>query len=207
MNQSLYYLYLVGPLQLRSFHVTPFSLRFKRFDDDDYDYTPSDERTPQIEHETQSFSKNVFEPRDEYNCKTEEEIEKFRQESKITIVNSTNPVPNPVFNFADCQFPPRVTEILEKAGFDKPMPIQAQGWPIALSGSDMIGIGETGSGKTLGFLLPAFKHIVQNKDLSGRGPQVLILAPTRELAQQTETVAKRYVHYGIILHTMCLIVK
>lgn len=46
-----------------------------------------------------------------------------------------------------------------KQGFDKPTPIQSQGWPMALLGRDMIGISATGSGKTLAFLLPAMIHI------------------------------------------------
>lgn len=46
-----------------------------------------------------------------------------------------------------------------RLGFQKPTPIQCQGWPMALSGRDMVGISATGSGKTLAFLLPAIVHI------------------------------------------------
>lgn len=51
-----------------------------------------------------------------------------------------------------------LTEV-RKAGFAAPTPIQAQGWPMALQGRDMIGLAHTGSGKTLAFLLPAVVHI------------------------------------------------
>lgn len=48
---------------------------------------------------------------------------------------------------------------IEKAGFTEPSPIQKQSWPILLKGLDLIGIAQTGTGKTLAFLLPAFIHI------------------------------------------------
>lgn len=50
-------------------------------------------------------------------------------------------------------------EVIAKLGFVEPTPIQAQGWPMALKGRDLIGIAETGSGKTLSYLLPAFVHV------------------------------------------------
>ncbi|XP_071870050.1 probable ATP-dependent RNA helicase DDX5 isoform X2 [Bombus fervidus] len=68
--------------------------------------------------------------------------------------------------------------------------IQAQGWPIALSGRDLVAIAQTGSGKTLGYVLPAIVHIIHQPRLgNGDGPIALILAPTRELAQQIQEVA------------------
>lgn len=74
-------------------------------------------------------------------------------------------------------------------GFKAPTPIQAQGWPIALSGKDMVGIASTGSGKTLSYLLPGIVHIINQSKLGrGDGPIALILAPTRELAQQIQQV-------------------
>ena len=80
--------------------------------------------------------------------------------------------------------------------FEKPTPIQAQSWPIILSGRDMIGIASTGSGKTIAFLLPALVHIAAQPPLRGEpggrggGPMMLVLSPTRELAMQTATVAE-----------------
>lgn len=75
-------------------------------------------------------------------------------------------------------------------GFKAPTPIQAQGWPIALSGKDMVGIASTGSGKTLSYLLPGIVHIINQSKLGrGDGPIALILAPTRELAQQIQQVS------------------
>lgn len=67
------------------------------------------------------------------------------------------------------------------------------GWPIALSGRDMVGIAQTGSGKTLAYIMPAVVHINHQPRLSrGDGPIVLVLAPTRELAQQIQQVANDF---------------
>jgi DEAD/DEAH box helicase len=52
-----------------------------------------------------------------------------------------------------------VMQEIEKAGFVEPTPIQSQGWPMALKGRDLIGIAETGSGKTIAYLLPAIVHV------------------------------------------------
>lgn len=52
-----------------------------------------------------------------------------------------------------------VLQEIEKAGFVEPTPIQSQGWPMAMKGRDLIGIAETGSGKTIAYLLPAIVHV------------------------------------------------
>ena len=71
--------------------------------------------------------------------------------------------------------------------------INMKAWPIALQGTDMISIAKTGSGKTVGFLLPSFHQYIQSKGSTGvvksnikgkKGPMMLVLAPTRELACQ-----------------------
>merc|ERR1719319_1705873 len=79
---------------------------------------------------------------------------------------------------------------INRKGFTEPTAIQAQGWPMALSGHNMVGIAMTGSGKTLAYLLPAVIHVNHQPYLErGDGPIVLVLAPTRELAQQIQEVA------------------
>ena len=88
-----------------------------------------------------------------------------------------------------------------KAGFTNPTPIQMQGWPMALSGRDMIGIARTGSGKTLSFVLPGIVHINAQPLLApGDGPIVLILSPTRELAQQTLGEVSKFGYSSRIKH-------
>uniref|UniRef100_A0A8D3DAB5 RNA helicase n=1 Tax=Scophthalmus maximus TaxID=52904 RepID=A0A8D3DAB5_SCOMX len=86
-----------------------------------------------------------------------------------------------------------VMDVLMQQNFKEPTAIQAQGFPLALSGRDMVGIAQTGSGKTLSYLLPAIVHINHQPYLErGDGPICLVLAPTRELAQQVQQVASDY---------------
>jgi superfamily II DNA/RNA helicase len=84
------------------------------------------------------------------------------------------------------------TELLYKY-YSKPTVIQAVSWPTAMCGRDMISIAKTGSGKTLGFILPGIMHILkQTPRAQNDGPIVVVLLPTRELAQQVEVVSREY---------------
>lgn len=97
------------------------------------------------------------------------------------------PIPKPILTFEHAfkNYPDILAEIF-KQGFKEPSPIQKQMWPVLLAGHDCIGVAQTGTGKTLAFLLPAFIHIeAQATPRSKRvGPTVFCLAPTRELALQ-----------------------
>ncbi|XP_073148348.1 ATP-dependent RNA helicase-like protein DB10 isoform X2 [Henckelia pumila] len=77
-----------------------------------------------------------------------------------------------------------ITVSVRRAGFSVPTPIQAQTWPIARQGRDIVAIAKTGSGKTLGYLIPGFLHLKQLRNNPKLGPTVLVLSPTRELATQ-----------------------
>lgn len=79
--------------------------------------------------------------------RTSEEINKFHAGKEITVKG--NNTPPPIQAFEESNFPDYVMEEIKKQGFAEPTAIQAQGWPIALSGRDMVGIAQTGSGKTL----------------------------------------------------------
>lgn len=81
---------------------------------------------------------------------------------------------------------------MHSAGFSSPTPIQAQTWPIALQGRDIVAIAKTGSGKTLGYLIPAFILLQQLHNNPRNGPTVLVLAPTRELATQIQDEANKF---------------
>mmetsp|Transcript_3640 Transcript_3640/g.5461 ORF Transcript_3640/g.5461 Transcript_3640/m.5461 type:complete len:629 (-) Transcript_3640:102-1988(-) len=98
-------------------------------------------------------------------------------------------------------FDPVLLKPLLKEGFTEPTPIQAQSWPVIQAKKDLISVARTGSGKTIGYLLPAFQRVLTSKlttmpNTSNRGkfrsPKVLILAPTRELAVQIEEEAKKF---------------
>ncbi|CAA9997370.1 unnamed protein product [Nesidiocoris tenuis] len=124
----------------------------------------------------------------DYHCRSDEEIEAYRQAKSITL--NGDRIPPPIMNFDEVNLPEYVMAEIKKQGYDNPTPIQAQGWPIALSGLDMVGIAQTGSGKTLAYILPAILHINNQPRIRPRdGPIALILAPTRELAQQIQQVA------------------
>jgi superfamily II DNA/RNA helicase len=94
-------------------------------------------------------------------------------------------------NFSDFNLHPSLQRALGAAGFAEPTPIQAAALPILLAGSDVIGSAETGTGKTAAFLLPALQRLTVPLQPRPRGPRVLVLAPTRELAQQILDAARK----------------
>ena len=81
-------------------------------------------------------------------CRSLDEVVLFRQNSEITVKGDG--IPNPIQSFEEGNFPNYVMNGIREHGYDRPTPIQAQGWPIALSGQDLVAIAQTGSGKTLG---------------------------------------------------------
>lgn len=134
-----------------------------------------------------------------------EDAEEIRSKNNSTTVRRVfaqedADIPNPVTKFEQCfsMYPDLMAEI-QKQDFRKPSPIQAQAWPILLKGEDMIGIAQTGTGKTLAFLLPAMIHTeYQETPRSQRGgPNVLVMAPTRELALQIEKEVNKYSFRGM----------
>ena len=88
--------------------------------------------------------------------------------------------PNPIMTWQEGGFPDYINVEIQNAGFAKPTAIQSQGFAISLTGQDFVGIAQTGSGKTLGYMLPAIIHCNNQPYLErGDGPIVLVLAPTR----------------------------
>ncbi|CAI9181240.1 unnamed protein product [Rangifer tarandus platyrhynchus] len=115
------------------------------------------------------------------------------------------PIPKPTCTFEDAfQQYPEIMQSIRRAGFQKPTPIQSQAWPIILQGIDLIGIAQTGTGKTLSYLMPGFIHLhsqpVSRKQRNG--PGMLVLTPTRELALQVETECSKYLYKG--LKSVCI---
>jgi ATP-dependent RNA helicase DeaD len=92
-------------------------------------------------------------------------------------------------SFRDLELSEPVLRALTDVGYESPSPIQAATIPVLLSGADMLGQAQTGTGKTAAFALPALTRI----DLSKHEPQVLVLVPTRELALQ---VAEAFLKYA-----------
>ncbi|MGA2188103.1 MAG: DEAD/DEAH box helicase [Steroidobacteraceae bacterium] len=91
-------------------------------------------------------------------------------------------------SFRDLALSEPVLRALADVGYESPSPIQAATIPVLLSGADMLGQAQTGTGKTAAFALPALSRI----DLSKHEPQVLVLVPTRELALQVSEAFLRY---------------
>ncbi|XBW38698.1 hypothetical protein QEN19_004286 [Hanseniaspora menglaensis] len=137
------------------------------------------------------FTKNFYQEHEAVSKRTPEEIAAFRKENEMTIRGQD--INKPITSFEEAGFPADVLAAIKKNGYEKPTGIQCQGWPMALSGKDMVGIAKTGSGKTLSFGLPAIVHILAQPRLKrGDGPIALVLAPTRELAVQIESELKKF---------------
>ena len=94
--------------------------------------------------------------------------------------------------FSDMGLHPKVLEALIPLGYEQPTPIQEQAIPHVLNGRDVMGIAQTGTGKTAAFSLPLVHHLAHNM-MHGRAvPRVLVLTPTRELAAQIDDNVKAY---------------
>ncbi|WP_051476631.1 DEAD/DEAH box helicase [Arthrobacter sp. Br18] len=98
--------------------------------------------------------------------------------------------------FADLNLDARVLAALTDVGYEKPSPIQAATIPALLEGRDVVGLAQTGTGKTAAFAVPALSKMAELADINGgpsKNTQVLVLAPTRELALQ---VAEAFTSYA-----------
>ncbi|KAJ3614973.1 hypothetical protein NHX12_018542 [Muraenolepis orangiensis] len=141
--------------------------------------------------ELPKFQKNFYQEHQDVTHRTVQEVEQFRRTKEVTVKGRE--CPKPILKFNEATFPSYVIDVINKHNWSDPTPIQSQGWPLAISGKDMVGIAQTGSGKTLAYLLPAIVHIQHQPFLEhGDGPICLVLAPTRELAQQVQQVAAEY---------------
>jgi len=91
-------------------------------------------------------------------------------------------------SFTDFTISKQLQYAIEDLGFEKPTPIQAQAFSVILSGKDMVGIAQTGTGKTFAYMLPILQELKFSKQLA---PRILILVPTRELVLQvTQEIEK-----------------
>ncbi len=100
--------------------------------------------------------------------------------------------------FESLKLSKQVLQALGDLGIENPTPIQSEAYPLILSGKDMVGIAQTGTGKTFAYLLPLLKELKFSKDIH---PRILILVPTRELVVQVVEQAKSLTKYS---HTRVL---
>src|SRR6266480_3347254 len=116
-----------------------------------------------------------------------------------TVAIPQHPVATTDKNFEALGLSKPIVDVVTKLGFEHPTPIQAEVIPVALTGRDVIGLAQTGSGKTAAFVLPIAERLTH-----GRGVRGLILSPTREIALQTKAFLDLFGQHHA-LNTACLI--
>lgn len=159
-----------------------------------------------IDHTTveyQPFRKNFYVEVPEIAKMTSEEVEEYRAELEGIKVRGKG-CPKPIKTWAQCGVSKKVLDILKKQNYEKPTPIQSQAIPVIMSGRNIIGIAKTGSGKTLAFLIPMFRHILDQPPLEDNdGPIAIIMTPTRELAMQIGKDCKKFTK-SLNLRVVCV---
>ncbi|KAK2974590.1 hypothetical protein RJ640_025239 [Escallonia rubra] len=124
-----------------------------------------------------------------------EQIEEVRLRLNVDVTAATDSpsAPAPIESFTDMCLDLSIMKDIAFHEYTTPTSIQAQAMPVALSGRDLLGCAETGSGKTAAFAIPMIQHcLAQPPVRRGDGPLALVLAPTRELAQQIEKEVKAF---------------
>ncbi|KAK8825318.1 hypothetical protein WA538_003015, partial [Blastocystis sp. DL] len=122
---------------------------------------------------------------------TEEEVAAIRKQWRMVIRGKH--YPRPILTWSQCGLNEKIMHVITKLGYEKPFPIQSQAIPTIMSGRECIAVAKTGSGKTLAYLLPLFRHILDQPPVKeGEGPIGLIFAPARELVAQIYTEASKF---------------
>jgi superfamily II DNA/RNA helicase len=98
-------------------------------------------------------------------------------------------------SFENLKLNTEIRKAIADTGYTEPTPIQAQAIPEIMDGHDLMASSQTGSGKTAAFILPVLNRLVSRSPMPGKGPRVLVLTPTRELAQQVCDAATKYGKY------------
>lgn len=97
--------------------------------------------------------------------------------------------------FQDCDLAPGLLKALQEKGFSEATPIQQKAMPKIAAGSDILASAQTGTGKTGAFLIPLIQRLTSPSPINSKGPRVLILVPTRELASQVAAEAEALIRY------------
>ena len=183
------------------------------FSDDEYGYQQSDDDgakkfletvnkrkknkkdIPTVDYskiDMKPIRKNFWVEPSELNQLTEADVDDIRLELDGIKVKGKD-VPKPVQKWAQCGLSRQTLDVISDLGYDQPTPIQMQALPALMSGRDVIGVAKTGSGKTVAFLLPMFRHIKDQPPVKDTdGPVGLIMTPTRELAVQIHRDCKPF---------------
>ncbi|KAJ5281306.1 Pre-mRNA-processing ATP-dependent RNA helicase prp5 [Penicillium angulare] len=150
---------------------------------------------PTVDHakaEYEPFRKEFYHEPSDLASMTEDETAVLRAELDGIKVRGAD-IPKPVQKWAQCGLGVQTLDVVDRLGFDCLTSIQAQAIPSIMAGRDVIGVAKTGSGKTMAFLIPMFRHIKDQRPLDMmEGPIGLIMTPTRELATQIHKDCKPF---------------
>lgn len=150
----------------------------------------------------QPFRKSFYHEPSELMEMTEEEVADLRLELDGIKIRGID-APKPVQKWSQCGLGAQSLEVIQRLGYDRPTSIQTQAIPSIMSGRDVIGVAKTGSGKTIAFLLPMFRHIKDQRPLDALdGPVGLVMTPTRELATQIHKECKPFLK-ALNLRAVC----
>ncbi|KAL2051933.1 hypothetical protein ABVK25_007848 [Lepraria finkii] len=150
----------------------------------------------------QPFRRSFYHEPSELSEMTEADVADLRLELDGIKIRGVD-APKPVVKWSQCGLGVQSLEVIQKLGYEKPSSIQSQAIPAIMSGRDVIGVAKTGSGKTIAFLLPMFRHIKDQRPLDSLdGPVGLILSPTRELATQIHKECKPFLK-ALDLRAVC----
>ncbi|MCJ1444452.1 MAG: pre-mRNA processing RNA-helicase [Stictis urceolatum] len=139
-----------------------------------------------------SFTKSFYIEPSELSEMTLEEVADLRLELEGIKIRRSD-APKPAIKWSQCGLGAQTLDIISKLNYERPTAIQSQAVPSIMSGRDIIGVAKTGSGKTIAFLLPMFRHIKAQRPLQNLdGPIGLIMTPTRELATQIHKECKPF---------------
>lgn len=106
--------------------------------------------------------------------------------------------------FENMNLHPQILKAVAEGGYTEPTKVQKEAIPKIIEGLDIRASAQTGTGKTAAFLLPALNRLLKPSEKSGKGPRILILAPTRELAMQIATQSEKYSKYLQRAKTVCV---
>ncbi|CAO1633351.1 unnamed protein product [Jaminaea pallidilutea] len=161
---------------------------------------------PTVDHsktDYEPFRKDFYHPPTELEEMSEEDAERLRMELDAIKVRGKD-CPKPLTKWSHCGLPASCLDVIRKLEYKAPTPIQSQAVPAIMSGRDIIGVAKTGSGKTMAFLLPMFRHIKDQRPVEkNEGPIGLIMTPTRELAVQIYRESKPFLR-AMGLRAVCV---
>ncbi|GAB1519707.1 pre-mRNA processing RNA-helicase [Rhizoctonia solani] len=138
------------------------------------------------------FRKAFYHPPPDVAAMTDDEADLLRLSLDGIKIRGLD-CPKPVTKWSHCGLPSSCLDVIKRLGYTAPTSIQSQAIPAIMSGRDVIGVAKTGSGKTIAFLLPLFRHIKDQRPLETmEGPMAIVMTPTRELAVQIHRECKPF---------------